>query len=258
MPTTSIDWRKCQNSFSSLIFEGRISENEERSTVSILCHSSEVSIEISVRSMKFPRVCQNLTMLLDCVSPSEDQVKSCVSIESVEESMEMDWRFPFWTLSDMNIPSWEPPPPFSATKWNFNRFSLLKISKGVRQSRRGFLLVDFWTKEIDSRSEIISVDDRWRENSISTPNSMAAISRRKRLREVSFQISTSIQLNMPSITILMLLVASSAMMTYGRSMASPDQLMPFIFSVADGENNGLPAGGNSPSRFIQVVEQIIK
>lgn len=63
---------------------------------------------------------------------------------------------------------------------------------------------------------------------------------------------------MPSITLLMLLFASSAIMASGRSMSAPDQLMPFIFSVADGDSNSLSTGGNGPTRFIQVVEQIIK
>ena len=68
----------------------------------------------------------------------------------------------------------------------------------------------------------------------------------------------SYRYSMSSTLLLALLIASCAKIAHARSMNTPDQLMPFIFSSVNGGNtNGLSAT-NDQHRLIQVIEQIIK
>ena len=64
---------------------------------------------------------------------------------------------------------------------------------------------------------------------------------------------------MPSSSALLLLVIGSCVLiTAGRVVNSPDQLMPFIFSSVHADESSVPSSPNGPSRLIQVIEQIIK
>ena len=63
---------------------------------------------------------------------------------------------------------------------------------------------------------------------------------------------------MPSSTMIFLLVASFVMITYGRTLNSPDQLMPWIFSSVGSDESGMVPSSSGQNRLIHVIEQIIK
>jgi hypothetical protein len=63
---------------------------------------------------------------------------------------------------------------------------------------------------------------------------------------------------MLSSTILFLIISSFVIITYGRTVNTPDQLMPFIFSSVNTDENGLLPTSNGQNRLIVVIEQIIK
>lgn len=63
---------------------------------------------------------------------------------------------------------------------------------------------------------------------------------------------------MSSSTILLLLISSCVMITYGRTLNSPDQLMPLLFSSVNGDENGIIPPPTGQNRLIVVIEQIIK
>jgi len=63
---------------------------------------------------------------------------------------------------------------------------------------------------------------------------------------------------MPSSTMILLIISSFVMITYGRTVNSPDQLMPLIFSSVNAYENGIIPSSNGQNRLIVVIEQIIK
>jgi len=63
---------------------------------------------------------------------------------------------------------------------------------------------------------------------------------------------------MQSSTKILLLISSLVVITYGRTLNSPDQLMPLIFSSVNADQNGIIPSSNGQNRLIVVIEQIIK
>ena len=58
--------------------------------------------------------------------------------------------------------------------------------------------------------------------------------------------------------IFLLIISSFVMMSSARTLNSPDQLMPLIFSSVNSDGNGFMSSSNSQTRLIVVIEQIIK
>ena len=58
--------------------------------------------------------------------------------------------------------------------------------------------------------------------------------------------------------IFLLIISSFVMMSSARTLNSPDQLMPLIFSTVNPDGNGFMSSSNSQTRLIVVIEQIIK
>lgn len=63
---------------------------------------------------------------------------------------------------------------------------------------------------------------------------------------------------MPSSTTVLFILSSLLMMTAARTLSSPDQFMPFLFSSVNSDDNGMLPPANGQNRLIVVVEQIIK
>ncbi len=57
---------------------------------------------------------------------------------------------------------------------------------------------------------------------------------------------------------ILLVISSLVVITYGRTLNSPDQLMPLIFSSVNTDENGIIPSSNGKNRLIVVIEQIIK
>ncbi len=63
---------------------------------------------------------------------------------------------------------------------------------------------------------------------------------------------------MQLLTMILLVISSLVVITYGRTLNSPDQLMPLIFSSVNTDENGIIPSSNGKNRLIVVIEQIIK
>lgn len=57
---------------------------------------------------------------------------------------------------------------------------------------------------------------------------------------------------------ILLVISSLVVITYGRTLNSPDQLMPLIFSSVNTDENSIIPSSNGKNRLIVVIEQIIK
>lgn len=56
----------------------------------------------------------------------------------------------------------------------------------------------------------------------------------------------------------LLMITTLIMMSSARTLNSPDQLMPLIFSSVNPDGNGFMSASNTQARLIVVIEQIIK
>ncbi len=57
---------------------------------------------------------------------------------------------------------------------------------------------------------------------------------------------------------LFLIISSFVMIAHGRTLNSPDQLMPLLFASVNADDNGMTLPANGHNRLIVVIEHIIK